>query len=109
MNRWQTLTSIDVTHATLETLAEWCSEYLVHAADVEGLCGGVDAELVDVLGAWAGIPITYAGGVATMADLQLVSERSGGSVDVTVGSALDIFGGSGVKYEDLLAWNLGSR
>jgi len=109
MNRWQTLTSIDVTHATLETLAEWCSEYLVHAADVEGLCGGVDAELVDVLGAWAGIPITYAGGVASMADLELVADRSGGSVDVTVGSALDIFGGSGVKYEDLLAWNQGSR
>ena len=109
MNRWQTLTSIDVTHATLETLAEWCSEYLVHAADVEGLCGGVDAKLVDVLGAWAGIPITYAGGVASMADLELVADRSGGSVDVTVGRALDIFGGSGVKYEDLLAWNLGSR
>ena len=108
MNRWQTLTSIDVTHATLETLAEWCCEYLVHAADVEGLCGGVDAELVELLGQWAGIPITYAGGVATMADLELVSERSGGHVDVTVGSALNIFGGSGVKYEDLIAWNAGA-
>ncbi|MDG1356989.1 MAG: phosphoribosylformimino-5-aminoimidazole carboxamide ribotide isomerase [Akkermansiaceae bacterium] len=107
MNRWQTLTTIDVTHATLETLAEWCCEYLVHAADVEGLCGGVDGELVELLGQWAGIPITYAGGVASMADLELVSERSGGSVDVTVGSALDIFGGSGVKYDDLLTWNTG--
>jgi len=105
MNRWQTLTSIDVTHATLETLAEWCSEYLIHAADVEGLCGGIDAELVDLLGGWAGVPMTYAGGVATMDDLNLVSDRSGGNVDVTVGSALDIFGGSGVKYEDLLEWN----
>lgn len=105
MNRWQTLTNIDVTHATLETLAEWCSEYLIHAADVEGLCGGIDAELVDLLGVWAGIPMTYAGGVATMDDLHLVSDRSGGNVDVTVGSALDLFGGSGVKYEDLLSWN----
>ncbi|MCP5536192.1 MAG: phosphoribosylformimino-5-aminoimidazole carboxamide ribotide isomerase [Akkermansiaceae bacterium] len=105
MNRWQTLTHIDVTHPTLETLAEWCAEYLIHAADVEGLCGGIDAELVDLLGAWAGIPMTYAGGVATMDDLHLVSSRSGGHVDVTVGSALDVFGGSGVKFEDMLAWN----
>ena len=105
MNRWQTMTEIDVTHATLETLAEWCSEYLIHAADVEGLCGGIDAELVELLGQWAGIPMTYAGGVATMNDVQLVAQRSGGNVDVTVGSALDIFGGSGVNYDDLIAWN----
>ena len=105
MNRWQTLTNIDVTHATLETLAEWCSEYLVHAADVEGLCNGIDAELVDLLEGCAGIPITYAGGVASMDDLQLISDRSGGKVDVTVGSALDLFGGNGVKYDDLLTWN----
>ena len=105
MNRWQTLTNIDVTHATLETLAEWCSEYLVHAADVEGLCNGIDAELVDLLETCTDIPITYAGGVASMDDLQLISDRSGGKVDVTVGSALDIFGGNGVKYDDLLTWN----
>jgi len=105
MNRWQTLTNIDVTHATLETLAEWCSEYLVHAADVEGLCNGIDAELVDLLEGCADIPITYAGGVASMDDLQLISDRSGGKVDVTVGSALDLFGGNGVKYDDLLTWN----
>ena len=105
MNRWQTLTNIDVTHATLDALAEYCGEYLIHAADVEGLCGGVDAELVDVLGSWAGVPMTYAGGVASMDDLYLVDERSGGHVDVTVGSALDLFGGSGVKYEELLTWN----
>jgi len=105
MNRWQTLTNIDVTHATLDTLGEWCGEYLIHAADVEGLCGGVDAELVDLLGAWAGVPMTYAGGVAGMDDLRLIDERSGGNVDVTVGSALDLFGGDGVKYQELLAWN----
>ena len=105
MNRWQTLTNIDVTHATLETLAEWCSEYLIHAADVEGLCNGIDADLVEELGSWAGVPMTYAGGVSGMEDLLLVADRSGGNVDVTVGSALDIFGGSGVKYDDLLEWN----
>ncbi|MBT8037736.1 MAG: phosphoribosylformimino-5-aminoimidazole carboxamide ribotide isomerase [Verrucomicrobiae bacterium] len=108
MNRWQTLTRVDVTHATLDALAEWCAEYLVHAADVEGLCQGVDVELVELLGSWAGVPMTYAGGVAEMDDLRLVNERSGGNVDVTVGSALDIFGGKGVAYDDLLAWNSSS-
>jgi len=109
MNRWQTLTNIDVTHATLETLAEWCSEYLVHAADVEGLCGGIDADLVSLLGAWGGVPMTYAGGVENMGDLELVSDRSEGNVDVTVGSALDIFGGNGLKYDEMLAWNARSQ
>ncbi len=105
MNRWQTLANIDVTIPTLETMAEWCCEYLVHAADVEGLCRGIDADLVELLGGWGGIPVTYAGGVAGMSDLELVEERSGGNVDVTVGSALDIFGGNGVRYENLVAWN----
>jgi len=105
MNRWQTLTNIEITHAALETLAEWCSEYLVHAADMEGLCGGIDAELVDLLGSWAGMPITYAGGVASMEDVELISGRSEGEIDFTVGSALDIFGGKGVSYDELLTWN----
>ncbi|MGB0992656.1 MAG: phosphoribosylformimino-5-aminoimidazole carboxamide ribotide isomerase [Akkermansiaceae bacterium] len=105
MDRWQTLTDLDVTVETLDRLAGYCDEYLVHAADVEGLCGGIDAELVDLLGGWAGIPVTYAGGVADMKDVQLVNDRSGGMVDVTVGSALDIFGGNGVTMSELLDWN----
>lgn len=105
MNRWQTLTDLDVTPATLDRLAGRCAEFLIHAADVEGLCGGIDAELVTALGAWAGRPMTYAGGVATLTDLELVEKLSRGRVDVTVGSALDIFGGKGVRYADLVAWN----
>lgn len=105
MNRWQTLTSLDVTYATLETLAEWCCEYLIHAADVEGLCKGIDAELVEMLGLWGKLPMTYAGGVANMDDLTLVQERSQGCVDVTVGSALDVFGGQGITFDELIAWN----
>lgn len=105
MDRWQTLTDLEVTHATLDLLADHCAEYLIHAADVEGLCGGVDAGLVKHMGSWAGIPMTYAGGVADMDDVRLVNELSGGSIDVTVGSALDLFGGSGVALDDLLAWN----
>ena len=105
MNRWQTLTNVDITTDTLDSMAEYCDEYLVHAADVEGLCGGVDLELVELLGKWAGLPMTYAGGVAGMADLEAVSNHSNGKIDITVGSALDIFGGSGVKYTDLVGWN----
>ncbi len=105
MNRWQTLTDLEVTHATLDQLAPHCAEFLIHAADVEGLCGGIDAELVALLGNWGKIPVTYAGGAATMADVLLVEQAGCGNVDVTVGSALDLFGGSGLSYENLAAWN----
>lgn len=105
MNRWQTMTTLDVTHVTLDRLAPHCAEFLIHAADVEGLCRGIDADLVSLLGAWGKIPITYAGGAATMEDLLLVDRAGQGRVDVTVGSALDLFGGKGLRYRDLVAWN----
>ncbi len=105
MDRWQTLTDLDLTPALLDQLAPSCAEFLIHAADVEGLCRGIDADLVKMLGGWGGAPITYAGGAATMADVELVSELSAGKVDLTVGSALDLFGGSGIRYDELVAWN----
>ncbi len=105
MNRWQTLTNLDVTHHTLNLLAEHCAEFLIHAADVEGLCAGIDTPLVELLGGWHGRPMTYAGGVATMDDILAVESASGGALDVTVGSALDIFGGSGLEYAKLVDWN----
>ena len=105
MNRWQTLTALHVTPATLDRLAPCCAEFLIHAADVEGLCGGIDADLVALLGSWGKIPLTYAGGAATMDDLRLVENAGQGRVDVTVGSALDLFGGKGLRYKDLVAWN----
>ena len=105
MNRWQTLTNLNVTYATLDRLAPFCAEFLIHAADVEGLCNGVDAELVAMLGAWGKIPVTYAGGAATMDDLRIVETAGDGKIDVTVGSALDLFGGKGLCYKDLVKWN----
>lgn len=105
MNRWQTLTELTVDHATLDRLAPYCDEFLVHAADVEGLCRGVDERLVTHLGNWGKIPITYAGGAATMADLLQVEDAGRGKVDITVGSALDLFGGSGLIYKELVIWN----
>lgn len=103
MNRWQTLTELDVTVETLDSLAPFCDEFLIHAADVEGLCGGIDAGLVTLLGGWGRLPVTYAGGAATMDDVRLVAEAGRGKVDITVGSALDLFGGSGIRYPDLVA------
>jgi len=105
MNRWQKLTELTLDHATLDRLAPFCDEFLIHAADVEGLCRGIDADLVAHLGKWGRIPITYAGGAATIADLLLVEQAGRGKVDVTVGSALDLFGGNGLIYNDLATWN----
>ena len=105
MNRWQTLTDLELTHETLDRLAPCCDEFLIHAADVEGLCKGIDEELVELLGSWGKIPVTYAGGVTQMAELEAIDRCSSGRVDVTVGSALDLFGGSSLAYADLVGWN----
>ncbi|KAI8318973.1 Phosphoribosylformimino-5-aminoimidazole carboxamide ribotide isomerase [Martensiomyces pterosporus] len=105
MNKWQTMTDMRIEEDTLKELAEYCSEFLIHAADVEGLCRGIDEELVRALGKWSTIPVTYAGGASTVGDLRLVNELSGGRVDLTIGSALDIFGGSKIKFADCVAWN----
>lgn len=104
-DRWQKFTSLQVNEATLKTLAGSCSEFLIHAVDVEGLCQGVDLELVKRLGKWSPIPTTYAGGARSLEDLQQVAVASQGSVDLTIGSALDIFGGNGVRYEECVNFN----
>jgi len=109
MNRWQTSTDLILTAAILRQLALSCAEFLVHAADVEGKCQGIDTRLVEFLGAHATIPVTYAGGVHAFNDLQTVHDLSGGKVDLTIGSALDLFGGSQVCYADCVAWNRAQR
>jgi phosphoribosylformimino-5-aminoimidazole carboxamide ribotide isomerase len=105
MNKWQTMTDLEINADTLATMAEYCSEYLVHAADVEGKQQGIDGELVACLAKWSPIPCTYAGGANSLLDLQLVRDLSDGRVDLTYGSALDIFGGKLVKFDDLVRWN----
>ncbi|UZJ51244.1 hypothetical protein CBS101457_000564 [Exobasidium rhododendri] len=107
MNRWQDMTDMQVNKETLDMLASHCSEFLVHAADVEGLCQGIDEELVEKLGEWVTIPTTYAGGARHIGDLELVDRLSHGRVDLTFGSALDIFGGTGVTMQELIDWNEG--
>ncbi len=105
MNRWQTLTDLHVTPQTLAHLASHCAEFLIHAVDVEGKCEGIDEALVRFLGQHSPVPMTYAGGIYRLEDLHRIQELSGGRVDATVGSALDLFGGRGVRYADLLAFN----
>ena len=104
-DRWQKFTETRMEPETLSRLEKWCDEFLVHAADVEGLCRGVDLELVEKLGRWAGVPTTYAGGANNLRDLDEVTRVGGGKIDLTIGSALDIFGGHGVRYEDAVAFN----
>ena len=104
-DRWQKFTDLTLNAKTLESLSQWCDEFLIHAADVEGLCRGVDLELVEKLAEWCPIPTTYAGGARSLADLEKVTEVSDGRIDLTIGSALDIFGGNGVQYAEAVAFN----
>ncbi len=100
-NRWQTFTEEVVTEKLLDNLSGFCSEFLIHAVDVEGMCNGIETPLVELLGRWAGLPLTYAGGIRSMDDINRINTLGNGNIDFTVGSALDIFGGKFLKYEEL--------
>jgi phosphoribosylformimino-5-aminoimidazole carboxamide ribotide isomerase len=104
-DRWQKFTEVAITPETLRKLAGSCAEFLVHAVDVEGLCRGIDRELVGKLGRWTPVLTTYAGGANSLADLEEVTRLGQGKIDLTIGSALDIFGGNGVRYADAVAFN----
>ncbi len=108
-DRWQKYTDLALGEGALKDLARRCAEFLIHAADVEGLCSGIDRELVERLGRWAPVPTTYAGGARSLADLEEVTRAGQGRIDLTIGSALDIFGGSGVRYADAVEFNRRSR
>ncbi len=105
MDRWQKETNIRIDKDTLTSLSKYCDEFLVHATDLEGKCEGIDLGLVEFLGSNCPIKSTYAGGVSAFTDLEAVKRASSGRVDLTIGSALDIFGGSLVKYKDCVEWN----
>jgi phosphoribosylformimino-5-aminoimidazole carboxamide ribotide isomerase len=104
-DRWQKFTDLAISRESLEKLSAWCAEFLIHAVDVEGQCRGVDQELVSNLGQWSPIRTTYAGGASSLADLEAVTRLGQGRIDLTIGSALDIFGGRGLRYEDAVAFN----
>ncbi|XP_010917345.1 1-(5-phosphoribosyl)-5-[(5-phosphoribosylamino)methylideneamino] imidazole-4-carboxamide isomerase, chloroplastic isoform X2 [Elaeis guineensis] len=103
-DRWQKFSDMFLDEQTLEFLATYADEFLVHGVDVEGKRLGIDEELVALLGCHSLIPVTYAGGVTTIADLERIKTAGKERVDVTVGSALDIFGGD-LAYKEVVAWH----
>lgn len=102
-DRWQNETREYVTKELMDKLADFCDEFLIHAVDVEGKAGGIEKELVRKLGAWGKIPVTYAGGVHNFEDLRFLKELGKNRVNVTIGSALDLFGGN-MKFEEVIEY-----
>ena len=100
-DRWQKFTDVILSHKVLDELAKSCDEFLVHAVDVEGKAQGIDEGLAQLLGCWDGCPVTYAGGVGSYADLETLRRCGRNRLDVTVGSALDLYGGP-VEYREVL-------
>jgi phosphoribosylformimino-5-aminoimidazole carboxamide ribotide isomerase len=102
-DRWQKFTNVTICPEILNQLADHCDEFLVHGVDVEGKMEGIQTELIEILGKNFPIPVTYAGGVKALSDLDLVKEVGRNRVDLTIGSALDIFGGS-IPYRSVVEW-----
>lgn len=100
-DRWQKFTDVKLENNVLDDLASWCDEFLIHAVDVEGKAKGIEKDLARLLGKWDGIPVTYAGGVGRYEDLDQLRKYGKNRLDVTIGSALDLFGGP-LSYEKIL-------
>ncbi|MCP3940655.1 MAG: phosphoribosylformimino-5-aminoimidazole carboxamide ribotide isomerase [Desulfobacteraceae bacterium] len=103
-DRWQKFTDVEVNQETIIQLASYCDQFLVHGVDVEGMMQGIEIELVELLGRHSPIPVTYAGGVNNFSDLERVKTLGQNRVDLTIGSALDIFGGK-ICYRDVVNWH----
>ena len=101
-DRWQKFTDVKLSPETMDELSQYCDEFLVHAADVEGKQNGIEEHVASILGEWAQKPVTYAGGVKSFKDIDKLKKLGKGKVDVTVGSALNIFGGP-LVIEDVIA------
>lgn len=100
-DRWKNFTEMTVCPETLERLSAYCSEFLVHAVDVEGRQSGIDGELLALLASGSPLVCVYAGGIGSMADIETIEEAGAGRIDYTVGSALDIFGGK-LSYREVV-------
>ena len=100
-DRWQKFTEEKISYALLDYLSDYADEFLIHAVDVEGKASGIEVELAKMLGNWGKLPVTYAGGVGSFSHLQQLKEAGKGKLNVTIGSALDLFGGH-MAYEEVL-------
>jgi phosphoribosylformimino-5-aminoimidazole carboxamide ribotide isomerase len=101
-DRWQRRSNVAIDRDSLDYFSQFCSEFLIHAVDVEGKRSGIETQLVSQLGEWGKLPVTYAGGVNSWADIAAIEHLGHSNIDFTIGSALDIFGGSGFRYQDLV-------
>lgn len=99
-DRWQTFTDVEVTPDIMKKLSEYCDEFLIHGVDVEGKQQGIDDKLISMLAEVDGINITYAGGIRSMEDIDRICKIGMGRIDFTIGSALNIFGGS-LNFEEV--------
>lgn len=104
-DRWQKFTDVTVGPETLDELSGYCDEFLVHGVDVEGKRQGIQEDLVRILGKYSPIPVTYAGGVRSLTDMDLIMELGEDRVDATIGSSLDIFGGD-IPYREVVKWHM---
>ncbi len=102
-DRWQKYTDVILNRDTIRELSRYCDEFLIHAVDVEGKAGGIEEEVAALLGRECEIPVTYAGGVHSFEDLEKLKRLGNNKVDVTIGSALDLFGGN-MRFEEVLAY-----
>ncbi len=100
-DRWQNFTKEKIEESLLDQLSHYADEFLIHAVDVEGKAQGIEKELVRRLGEWGEIPITYAGGVGSFEDLASLKKLGKHRLNVTIGSALDLFGGD-MEFEKVL-------
>ncbi len=100
-NQWKTFSDFELTPANILELQQYCDEYLIHAVDVEGKRTGIQEQLVEHLAECATIPTTYAGGARSLADLERFETLCAGKLDITIGSALDIFGGK-LPYREVV-------
>lgn len=97
-DRWQKYTDVRLEEKTICELSAFCDEFLIHAVDVEGKAAGIEEELVELMGRSCPIPATYAGGVHNYEDLEKIRVLGKEKIDVTIGSALDLFGGN-ISFE----------
>ena len=92
-DRWQNYTNVPICEETFALLEPYCDEFLIHAVDVEGKNAGIETDLVSLLSHITALPITYAGGIHSLSDIDTIRKLGEGNIDFTVGSALDLFGG----------------
>ena len=102
-DRWQKYTRVSLSPDILTMLASFCDEFLIHGVDVEGTKNGVEEELIEMLGSWNQIPITYAGGIRSFEDIDKIRRAGNGRIHITVGSALDLYGGT-LPFEQTVAY-----